>query len=124
MFLRGIRGATTVKNNTEDQILEETEKLLQEMVDANQIQVEDIASIFFSTTSDLNATFPAKAARTLGLTSTPLLCLNEIPVPGSLPMCIRILIHTNSPKPQSEMTHIYLKEAIKLRPDISATAEK
>ena len=81
------------------------------------IKIEDIASIFFSVTKDLDAEFPAVAARQLGLSHTPLLCLNEIDVPASLQKCVRILCHVNTPTPQSDIRHIYLKEAKSLRPD-------
>lgn len=117
MSLRGIRGATTVESNTPDEILKETRILLQEVMTVNQISAEDIASILFSVTRDLNSEFPAKAAREMGLVNTPLLCFNEIDVPGSLGKCIRILLHVNSTVPQAEIKHIYLKEAKSLRPD-------
>lgn len=119
MSIRGIRGAITVENNCKEEILSHTEELLSALLQANAIQHEDMASIFFSVTTDLDAEFPALAARKLGLNDTPLLCLTEIPVPGSLKKCIRILIHLNSSKPQSEMIHIYLKGAMALRPEFS-----
>ena len=118
MFLRGIRGATTVDTNTAVMILTATEQLLEKMIQDNAIQVDDIASIFFSVTADLNADFPAKAAREMGLTKVPLLCMTEIPVPGSLPMCIRILIHVNTTKKMDELMPIYLNGAVALRPDV------
>jgi len=117
MFLRGIRGATTTTENTREAILIDTKALLSEMIATNEIQVEDIASIFFSVTKDLDAEFPAAAAREMGLQYTPLLCLNEISVPGRLEKCIRVLIHVNTPKKQNEIQHIYLKQATVLRPD-------
>ena len=89
------------------------------MISKNDIKENDIVSIFFSVTEDLNATFPARAARQMNLTHTPLLCFHEIRVPDGLEKCIRILMHVNSLKKQTEMKHIYLKEAIKLRPDLS-----
>ncbi len=116
-MIRGIRGATCAAQNTKAAILEATGELLQRILEQNQIQIGDIASILFSTTADLNAEFPAAAARELGLEDTPLLCMTEIPVPGSLPMCIRILLHVNTEKVQKEIKHIYLKAAVKLRPD-------
>ncbi len=122
MSIRGIRGAITVENNCKEEILSHTEELLSELLKANAIHNEDMASIFFSVTTDLDAEFPALAARKLGLNDTPLLCLTEIPVPGSLKKCIRILIHLNSTKPQSEMIHVYLKGAIALRPEFSKNA--
>ena len=119
MTVRGIRGAITVSENTINDIIEDTKVLLTKMIAENDIDQTEIVSIFFSITKDLNATCPAKAARELGLHDTPLLCLNELDVPNSLEKVIRILMHVNSLKKQTEMKHIYLKEAIKLRPDLS-----
>ena len=119
MFLRGIRGAITVDENSEASILDGTRVLLDAVMKENELQEEAIASIFFSVTSDLDAVFPAVAARKLGLMYTPLLCLNEIDVPGSLTQCVRILVHVNTDTPQSEIKNIYLRDAIKLRPDHS-----
>lgn len=117
MKCRGIRGATTVDTNTKEDILKATRELLQDMVKANDVRGEDVASILFTTTSDLNATFPAEAARELGLSQVPLLCGQEIDVPGSLPMCLRILILFNTKKSAEDIVHVYLKAAKKLRPD-------
>ena len=117
MKCRGIRGATTVDTNTKQDILKATRELLQDMVKANDVRGEDVASILFTTTSDLNATFPAEAARELGLSQVPLLCGQEIDVPGSLPMCLRILILFNTKKGAEDIVHVYLKSAKKLRPD-------
>lgn len=119
MALRGLRGAITVEQDTSDAILSATGLLLKEMIAKNCLEVADIASIFFSVTTDLVSDFPAKAARELGLGNTPLLCMTEIPVRDSLQKCIRILIHVNSDKTQDEMLHVYLRDAIKLRPDLS-----
>lgn len=118
MPLRGIRGATTVEKNNSEIILKETEILLTELMRTNRIRIKDIAAIFFSVTKDLDATFPAKAARKLGLQHTALLCMNEIDVPKSMPHCIRILMHVNSKKTQEKIKHVYLKETIKLRDDL------
>ncbi len=120
MSIRGIRGAITAEANTKDSILTNTEVLLSELLKLNTINTDEIASIFFSVTTDLTAEFPAIAARRLGLKDTPLLCLTEIPVPKSLEKCIRILIQVNSDKPQSEMKHLYLKDAVFLRPEFAA----
>jgi len=117
MSLRGIRGAVTVKNNTKAEILSATKELLAELIAANGIKPEEIASALFSTTEGLDAEFPAVAARELGWTETPLLCMREIPVPGSLKNCLRVLIHLNTDKSQKEMKHVYLREAVKLRSD-------
>ncbi len=115
MPLRGIRGAITVEKNSQEEIVSATKLLLDEIIKTNRFEIEEIASVIFSTTKDLNAEFPAVAARELGWKETPLLCTNEINVPGSLPRCIRVLLLVNSPVKQSEIKHIYLKEAVNLR---------
>jgi chorismate mutase len=115
MPVRGIRGATCAAQNDKPAILTATKELLSEVIKANALKIEDIASIFFTVTKDLNAEFPAVAARELGLNDTPLLCAYEIEVPGSLAKCIRVLLTVNSDRPQSELKHIYLKEAVNLR---------
>jgi len=119
MYCRGVRGATTVDANDRDQILSGTRQLLALMIRQNGIAQDDVASAIFSSTTDLNAEFPALAARQLGWLDVPLLCTHEIPVPGSLERCIRILIHWNTAKPRHEVQHIYIRNAIKLRPDLS-----
>ncbi|MBT5954571.1 chorismate mutase [bacterium] len=124
MALRGIRGATTVDANSADEILKETEFLLKNLIEKNNVDSTDIASIFFSLTTDLDAQFPALAARKMGLVDVPLLCLNEINVQNSIKRCIRILIHVNTDASQKDIHHIYLKEAISLRPDKSLNAIK
>ncbi len=115
MPVRGIRGAITVKENRKTDILSATRELLTEIVKNNQIDISEIASIIFSVTRDLNAEFPAAAAREIGWKDTPLLCTREIDVPKSLPRCIRVLLLVNSDKAQKEMKHVYLREAVKLR---------
>ncbi|EKD27157.1 MAG: hypothetical protein ACD_79C00837G0001 [uncultured bacterium] len=117
--VRGVRGATTVENNSSEEIIEESKNLLMEMLKKNNVPIEEICSIFFTVTPDLDKEFPAKAARLAGLVSTPLLCMTEIPVECEVKKCIRILIHLNTEKKQDEMIHIYLKDAQKLRPDLS-----
>lgn len=117
--VRGIRGATTVSKNEEKAILEVTRELLVTMVEANNVSVDDIASAIFTVTQDLNAMFPAAAARELGWKYVPLMCSTEIPVKESLPMCIRVLLHVNTSRSQEDIKHIYLNEAFKLRPDLS-----
>ena len=118
--LRGIRGATTVDVNTQEAILEATHELLSAIIEANDVQQDDVASIFFSTTPDLNAEFPAVAARQMGWSNVALMCAHEMPVPGSLPMCLRILMHVNTSKAQQDMQFIYLKGARALRPDLAS----
>ena len=119
MACRGVRGATTVEANTRDEILAATRQLLALIIRRNGIQAEDVASATFSTTTDLDAEFPALAARQLGWLDVPLLCGHEIGVPGSLPLCVRVMIHWNTVRVQSEIHHVYIKEATRLRPDLS-----
>lgn len=114
---RGIRGATTVEENTREAILAATRELLSRLIAANRIHPDDVASAIFTTTPDLNAEFPAVAARQLGWTDVALMCTHEMSVPGSLPKCIRVLIHWNTSKPASAIQHIYIKGAAQLRPD-------
>jgi chorismate mutase len=114
---RGVRGAITVSNNDEDEILEATRELLQAMIRSNGIEVDDVASVYFTTTADLNATYPAYAARQLGWFDAALMCGHEMNVPGGLPRCIRVLIHWNTTRPAEEIVHVYLREARSLRPD-------
>jgi len=121
--VRGVRGAITVEANDADQIVEATFELLSQLADANDIKVDDVCSIIFSVTKDLDAQFPAVAARRLGWLYTPLLCTNEIPVPGSLDKCVRILMHVNTTKRQEEIKHLYLREAKQLRPDLGSPKE-
>jgi chorismate mutase len=115
MLVRGVRGATTVEANTVEAILEATRELLAAMLKSNEIDVTDIASVFFTTTPDLNAEFPALAARDLGVA---LMCAHEMNKPGALPMCLRILLHVNTDKSAREIKHIYLRGARVLRPDL------
>ncbi len=114
---RGIRGATTVERNTAEDILEATRELLATLIDLNDIDPEEVASVIFSTTPDLNATFPAVAAREYGWGEVPLLCTHEMSVPGALDHVIRVLIHVNTDKPASAMRHVYLRRARDLRPE-------
>jgi chorismate mutase len=114
---RGVRGATTVTENSREAILEATRELLYVMIHANHIVPEDVASAYFSTTSDLNATYPALAARQLGWYDAALLCGHEMQVPDGLALCIRVLIHWNTHRSSKEIIHVYLREAKRLRPD-------
>ncbi|MBI2873917.1 MAG: chorismate mutase [Firmicutes bacterium] len=120
-MLRGIRGATTVRENRSEEILEATKELLTQLVNENGITASEIAAIIFSVTSDLNAAFPAAAGRELGWDTVPFLCTTEIPVPGSLPRCIRILVLLNTGKEQDRIKHVYLRDAVSLRPDLVGT---
>lgn len=113
---RGIRGATTVAENSREAILTATRELLTLIAERNGIDVEEIGSIFFTLSDDLDAEHPALAARQLGWNDVALLCAREIPVPGSLPRCVRVLLHVNTTTSQKELRHVYLREAVVLRP--------
>lgn len=115
MMVRGVRGATTVEENTEAAILQATREMLQAMVEANGFAAEDVASAWFTVTADLNAAFPAAAARQLGWDQVPLMDALEIPVPGAVQKCIRALVNVNTEKRQDEITFIYLNGAANLR---------
>ena len=118
MKVRAVRGSTNSDSNSREDILLAAHDLITGIIEANEIVVDDVASILFSTTADLNAEFPAVAARNLGFTNTALECLVEMNVPGSLARCIRVLMHVNSDKQQKEIRHIYLKNAKSLRADL------
>ena len=117
-MIRGIRGAITVKNNTKEEILAATENLLKEIVEENGLVEEKMASIFFSLTTDLDAAFPAVAARNIGFEQVALFCTQELDIQGGLEKCIRVLIHYNTDVKQKDIKHIYLRQAKKLRPDL------
>jgi len=119
MPIRGIRGATTVISDDPDLILQATCELLEAiLVENGNVQLEDIASALFTTTEDIASAYPALAARQMGWEYVPMMCAREIPVPGSLSMCIRVLIHWNTDKEQNEIRHVYLRNAAELRPDL------
>jgi len=123
LMLRGVRGATTISENTEYAIVEGTKALLRRMIEENGIEEETVASVIFTTTPDLTAAYPAKAARQIGWTYTALMGCQEMDVPGGLSHCVRILIHWNTEKSQQELHHIYLNGAEQLRPDRSKKKE-
>ena len=119
MAVRGIRGATTVEADESVEVLAATGELLEAILTANQLEdFEEVVSAIFTTTADLSSTFPAEAARELGMHQVPLLCASEIPVPESMPRCIRVLLHVNTTKSQSDIVHVYLRDAQRLRPDV------
>lgn len=117
-MVRGVRGAITAPANDAGEIINSTKLLLKEMIDANQIQISDIAAVLFSCTADLNQAFPARAAREMGWIDTPLMCQVEIDVPGALPRCIRVLMLINTELKPEEVQHIYLRGARQLREDL------
>lgn len=120
MMTRGVRGATTVESNSPEAILDATKELLAAMIKANEIDVDTVGSAFFTLTQDLNAEFPAVAARQMGWTDVPLLCGHEMNKPGALPMCLRVLLHVNTDKMAKDIKHVYLRGARVLRPDIES----
>jgi chorismate mutase len=117
MKLRALRGATTVKANEPDAILSATEELVREIMERNALDADQMVSCIFTCTNDLDAEFPAVAARNLGLSAVPLLCAREIDVPGALPRVIRLLLHCYA-NPDTEPKHVYLREAESLRRDL------
>lgn len=119
MPARGIRGAITVREDSPEAVREATRELLLAILEANpSLRPADIASVFFTVTQDIRSTYPALAARELGWGEVPLMCAQEIPVPGSLPECIRVMIIWNTDLAQKEIHHVYLREAVQLRPDL------
>jgi len=119
MAVRGIRGATTVEVDEASEVLAATGELLEAILSSNQLEdFDEVVSAIFTTTADLSSTFPAEAARELGMHQVPLLCASEIPVPESMPRCIRVLLHINTTKSQSQIVHVYLRDAQRLRPDV------
>lgn len=124
MACRGIRGAITVEQNTAEAILDATRTLLQKIAEANGFDPTEIASVILTATPDLDAVAPARAAREMGWTDVPLICMQEMAVPGSLPRCIRVLIHWNTERAQADVHHIYLGRARVLRPDLVKEEEE
>jgi chorismate mutase len=123
MACRGIRGATSVDINDADSIIAATRELLERIVVANDLLVKDVASVTFTATPDLDATYPARAAREMGWVNTPLLCMQEMVVAGSLPRCIRVLVLWNTDRSPDQIRHVYLGRARALRPDLVEEGE-
>jgi len=119
MSVRAVRGATQVEANTAESITAATQELLLEIMAANSLSAEDVISVLFTSSPDLNATFPAAAARSVGFESTPLICSVEIDVPGALPRTVRVMAHIETDLPKSDIAHIYLHGAKALRRDIA-----
>ena len=120
MQQRGIRGATTIETDTKESVLPATRELLDAILASNPgLKTDDIAAALFTVTDDIASAYPALAARQMGWDLVPMMCAREILVEGSLPLCIRVLLHWNTGLPQSEIKHVYLREAVKLRPDLA-----
>lgn len=118
VYCRGVRGATTVQENTKEAILQATRQMMALLIRRNQIESADVASVTFTVTKDINAEFPALAARQMGWLEVPLLCGYEIDVPGSLQKCVRVMVLWNTPKKQADIQHVYIHDAVRLRPDL------
>lgn len=119
MSLRGVRGATTVSADNPEEIIKATKELLEAIMVVNRnLRCEEVASALFTLTSDLTSVHPARAAREMGWNFVPLMCAQEIPVPGSLQKCIRVLVHWNTDEEQKNIKHVYLHDAVALRPDL------
>jgi chorismate mutase len=116
--IRAIRGATTTDSDDPEAIRAATRELLGEITTRNALRPSDVISVFFTVTGDLTSEFPARAARELGWVDVPLLCMTEIPVPGALSRCIRVLLHIESDRPRESIAHVYLRGAKMLRPDL------
>ena len=118
--MHAVRGATSVLLDDPDALVAATRELLERMVADNGVEVDDVVSVIFTMTADLSSAFPARAAREMGWTATPLLCMREIDVPGALPRCIRVLMHVEFAVPRARVTHVYLREAVALRPELAS----
>jgi chorismate mutase len=116
--VRALRGATTVDADTPEQVTERVITLLKEMWARNDVDHDDLISILFTATEDITSTFPATAARAIGLGDVPLICAREIPVQGSMPLCVRVLVHLETDKSRRELHHVYLEQAKSLRDDL------
>ena len=123
MTVQGVRGAISVDANDTESIIAATRELLEQIVAANDLQAGDVASVIFTATPDLDAAYPARAAREMGWTGVPLLCMQEMNVAGSLPRCIRVLVLWNTERDQEEIRHVYLGQARGLRPDLVEEGE-
>lgn len=120
-MIRGIRGAITIKENKESEIVAATERLMLELISKNEIEASGVASVFISVTDDITDAFPAKALRQIsGWTYVPVMCMREISVNSSLKKCIRVMVHANTTKSQTEIHHVYLEGAVVLRPDLKS----
>ncbi len=119
-MIRGVRGAVTIEYDDAQLVLQETAHLMREIIIANNIKPENVASVIVSTTPDIVSAFPAKAVRTIeNWNYVPVMCMHEMNVPEALPLCIRVLVHVNTEVEQEKIHHIYLNDAVKLRPDLA-----
>jgi chorismate mutase len=118
LTVRGLRGATTVDADTVEQVTDRSQELMREIMTRNELSEDDIVSALFTTTADVTSIFPATAIREIGFGAVPLLCAAEIPVPGSMPLCIRVLLHVHTTRSRDEMHHVYLHGAQGLRDDL------
>lgn len=116
--IRALRGATTVETDSRDEVLARVRELLEEMLSRNDVDHDDIVSIVFTATDDIHSCFPAEGARQLGLGDVPLLCARELEITGSMPMCIRVLLHMGTDKSRAALRHVYLHKAVGLRDDL------
>lgn len=116
--VRALRGATTVDEDTREQVFARTQALLTEMWERNDVAHDDLISILFTVTDDIRSCFPAAAAREVGLGDVPLMCAQEIPVAGAKPMCIRVLAHLETERSRQDLRHVYLEGAVSLRDDL------
>lgn len=120
-MIRGMRGAITIERDEPELVWGETVKLVQEIVAQNDVKPEDIASIIISTTPDITSAFPARSVRMLdGWEYVPVMCMHEMNVEGALPLCIRVMLHVDTAIAQQDIAHVYLNDAVKLRPDLAA----
>jgi chorismate mutase len=124
VMCRGVRGATSTQEDSARAIIERTRELLEALVEANGIAADDVASVIFTTSPDLTAAYPAAAAREMGWTNVPLMCMQEMNVPGGLPRAVRVLLHWNTRQTPAEIVHVYLHEARRLRPDLVRREDK
>lgn len=116
--VRALRGATTLADDTREQVIDRTRELITELFARNDLDEDDLISVVFTATHDVSAAFPAEAARQSGITHVPLLCARELDIDGAIPRCIRVLVHAYTPREPAELRHVYLRGARQLRTDL------
>ncbi len=119
MAVRAIRGATTLERDEREHLHERTQELIEGMLDGNDLTADDVISVFFTCSQDIVSDFPAAAARQMGFGSVPLMCAQEMAVPGALPLVVRVMMHTEMDRPRDMVAHVYLHEAVSLRRDLA-----